>query len=547
METPDGKYRITRFRTFTHRLAGWLPSAWREPIAEHWLRRPDSPGPAAEHVIQYLLSAGKPVNGGRTAREAKVAVGADHFYDRQYRQYLNPTMGVFAATATQALIASGGNPKGRLWRRHRRTYSAMLEQSGNALPIVVIDRQSIALPLFLPRPKRQGEAAAVSRWLSGSDSMPNYYRDMVAGNAIRCEEPRVKAREQTAVGAVLETMNAALASRRLAILALHPHDPDAMGLHITLFGIEILTPERLVSEYGLEPAAIEAHSEAMLRTDSMLVFCVGCTEEVFTQCSQNLFVKRPRPDPESRLQPEPEPPISALKRLIPQQFETIQVTASASGLPGASPRNGVIGKAAFMSHRRNRTVLLIPYHPGNAVHGHAAKLWSNRYGSLVISDDHHALSRVTVSGPARIIGHRTARRQFPEVTAQVASQIGHNGKAVADPEYWFVQEVAELVQQRERLSANTLDATRPACSISAGGQAHHGKKPGYFNADELPPYDQHLQHRREAAERPTDPTGSQRRQWLETSRAALETRRLHLQKVLPDRESSERNDIDLPT
>ena len=259
MEQQDSKYRITRFRTLAHRLAGLLPPAWRDPIAERLLRRPDSPGPAAEHTIQYLLSTGKPVNGKRAAREAKVALGADHFYDRQYRQYLNPTMGAFAASATQALIASGGPPEGRLWHRHRRTHAAMLEQIGDALPIVVLDHQTVALPVFLPRAKRQGEADAVTRWLTGSDTLPNYYREIVAGHDIRCDETKVKARERSAVGAMLETVNAALASRRLAVLALHPHDTDAMGLHITLFGIEMLTPERLVGEYGLEPAAIDAH------------------------------------------------------------------------------------------------------------------------------------------------------------------------------------------------------------------------------------------------------------------------------------------------
>ena len=206
-----------------------------------------------------------------------------------------------------------------------------------------------------------------------------------------------------------------------------------------------------------------------------------------------------------------------------------------------------MGKAAFMGHRRNRPFLLIPYHPGNAVHGHAAKLWSNPYGTVVISDDHHTLCRVTVSGPARIVGHDIARRHFPKITAQVADQHGHNGKPVADPEYWFVQEITELVQQREPLSANSLDANRPTCSISAGGQAHHGKKPGYFEADNLPAYDQHLQHQREAAGRPADPTGTQRRRWLESARDALKDRQLHLQNVLQPMNASECACVELPS
>lgn len=195
----------------------------------------------------------------------------------------------------------------------------------------------------------------------------------------------------------------------------------------------------------------------------------------------------------------------SVQRLVNRQFEAIQVTVSASGLPGASPRNDEIGKAALMSSRRNRPVLLIPYHPGIAVHGHAAKLWSNPHGTVVIADDHHTLCRVTVSGPARIVSRHVARRQFPEITAQVAAQHGRNGKPLADPEYWFVQEIRVLVAQRKPLSANMLDANRPACNISADGQARHGEKPGYINDDNLPPYDCHLQHQREAAGRPADP------------------------------------------
>ena len=85
-------------------------------------------------------------------------------------------------------------------------------------------------------------------------------------------------------------------------------------------------------------------------------------------------------------------PALPLERLLAQQFETFQVTVSASGVPGASPRNGDCGKAVFLGHRARKPYVLIPYHAGNAVHGHAAKLWSNTQGTIVIYDDHSALS-----------------------------------------------------------------------------------------------------------------------------------------------------------
>jgi hypothetical protein len=525
MESTARKYRISPLRSLAHAVAGLLPAAWREPVAETLLRRAGSPAPAAEHVLQYLLSRGRPGHGGR---EAKAAVGADHFYERQYRQFLNPAMGAFAHTATQALVATGGPPEGRLWRRHRRSFAAMLEQRGEAPPLLVLNRETVAIALLLPRPKRSGEAELASRWLSGSGAMPAYYRELIEGTEIGGGDPGVRMRETAAAGAVLATLAAVLATRRLAVLALHPHDPDAMGLHITLFGVEALAPDDVSAKYGLEPSALAAYRYEARRADRALVFCVGATEEVFTQCSQNLFVKRPAPAGSRKPRRDPLPP---LDEFVARQFEAIQVTVSGGGLPGASPRNGDLGRAAFAARRGRRLQLLIPYHPGNAVHGHAAKLWSNPYGTLVLSDDHDTLCRITVSGPARVIGQATAAKRYPDVVARVCAQQGHNGKPVAEPEYWFVQEVADLCRQREPLAANDLDAVRPACSISAGGQALHGKKPGYFNADSLPPYDLELQHRREAAGLVADPTGASHRQWLEEVHDALEARLEHLGRI----------------
>ena len=214
------------------------------------------------------------------------------------------------------------------------------------------------------------------------------------------------------------------------------------------------------------------------------------------------------------------------------QFEALQVTVSARGIPGASPRNGDRGKAVFLGRHGLQLYLLIPYHPGNAVHGHAAKLWTNRHGTIVIYDDHSALSSVTVSGPSRVLTHEKVKRDFPMIAHEVTGGQRLNQTAFPDPEYWYLQEVTEIVQQREPLAANSLDPGRPTCSINAGGEARHGKKPAYFEADTLPLYDQVLQHEREKAGRPVDPSGGEHRQWNESVKCALDARREHLRRVL---------------
>jgi hypothetical protein len=80
----------------------------------------------------------------------------------------------------------------------------------------------------------------------------------------------------------LEVIDAVRHTRKLAVLALHPHDPDAMGLHITLFGITFLNPIQLAVDYGLSAAEINAHIETAGSMQRRLVYCVGGTEEVFT-------------------------------------------------------------------------------------------------------------------------------------------------------------------------------------------------------------------------------------------------------------------------
>jgi hypothetical protein len=124
-----------------------------------------------------------------------------------------------------------------------------------------------------------------------------------------------------------------------------------MGLHITLFGVQALTPRFVEQDYGLDPAALYRRRRAAEARDRLLVFCVGGTEEIFTQCSQNLFVKRRiihTLEGDEAASIRRWNPALPLERLIGAQFELLQVTVTASGLPGASPRNGDRGKAAFV-------------------------------------------------------------------------------------------------------------------------------------------------------------------------------------------------------
>jgi hypothetical protein len=527
------RYRLTPLRSNFHRAVGALPPTLREKAAERFLRRAGSPGPAAEHVFQYLLSAEKAKEKGAAKHlgEATVAKGADNFYERQYRQYFNSTMGAFAVTAKMAFVCSGDAPRGWLWGRRRRVHAAMLEETAGAPPIIVIDRQTVALPLLLPEPGT--EAAAVDAWLAGRKPMPRGYHAIAAGEEVRCAERRVRARRRGADGVLIEMTDAVLQSGKLAILALHPYDPDAMALHITLFGTQALGADRVEEEYGFRAEALDPWRGAASERGRRLRFLVGGVEELFTQCSQNLFIKRPAAEPDAPRRaaawPDAWEPGLRLERLLGAQFEILQATVSASGLPGASPRNGDRGKAAYVGRRGTRTFVLIPYFPGNAVHGHAAKLWSNPYGELVIWDDHCALSAIAISGPSWTVAHRIVERDFPAIAAEVATRQNRKGAAATPPDYWFLQEVAEIVRQVEPLAANSLDPSRPTCGISAGGLAHHGKKPAYFAADTLPPYDQALQHEREAAGRPVDPTGQDGYIfWTYELAPAVEARRAHL-------------------
>ena len=184
-----------------------------------------------------------------------------------------------------------------------------------------------------------------------------------------------------------------------------------------------------------------------------------------------------------------------------------------------------------METRRGRTHVLIPYHPGNAIHGHAAKLWTNPYSSVVCSDDHSARRRVTLSGRSWIADQAVVARRFPATSAAVLQPEGPDAPSVPEPVYWFVMRLDDVVWERGTLAANRLDPGRAACTINAGGQGRHTKKPGYFAADTVDRYDLHLQHERERAGRPVDPDGAERRAWTEAVTADLQARRDHLATV----------------
>ncbi len=463
-------------------------------------------------------------------RVGKTAKGADKFYERQYRQFLNPTMGAFAQTATMAILAAGGDPHGLLWSLRRPVAIAMAETRAAAPPIVVLDHQTVAAAVFLPQPQNEEESHALANWLFRGGAAPEAYRRLARGVPMHCADAGARAIRRSAAGSMIDIVDAALASGKLALLALHPHDPDAMGLHLTLFAVEALDPAHVERDYALGAGALDPWRHAAAASGSIVCFLVGGVEEAFTQCSQNLFVKRPRDDVAGESRPR-WTPLMPLDRLLGHQFEIFQATVSASGLPGVSPRNGEFGMAGFTAPRGGKTLTLIPYFAGNAIHGHAAKLWSNPWSSLLFWDDHSWFSAITVSGPTCIAEHRETAARYPHITETLAARRRRNGGAAANPEYWFVQEIHEISVQEEPVAGNWLDPARPPCSINAGGLAHHGKKPAYFAADGLPVYDMRLQHDREKSGRPIDPEGVSRRRWEWEAAGAFAARHAHLSKL----------------
>jgi hypothetical protein len=527
----DGRYARTLTGDIARSVLRAAPAHWREAAAERWFRRAGAPGPANEHVFQYLLSKKMCVNPAQGQAEQTVAKGADLFYERQYRQYLNATMSAYAATATVAFLGSGGKFRGHLWGKHRPLYAATLEaEAQGAPPIAVLGNQTVAIPLMLPAPAGLEAVKDIDLWLSGRGPMPRSYRERAAGEPVRSVTPGARARRRGATGALIEVADAVRRTGKLAILALHPHDPDAMGLHITLFGAQIISPKALEADYGLEEGFLRPWREAAQARNSVLRFCVGGTEELFAHCSLNLFVKRRLSGAGQATLPHSWSPSEPLDTLLAKQCELFQVTVSASGLPGLSPRNGDVGKAGLLVRHGGKASILMPYFTGNFAHGHAAKLWSNPRGALIIRDDHWSLNSLVIRGKSRTADHEWVKKHFPPVAAEFATRRKRSGERAADPEYWFVQEVAEILLQDEPLAANALDPVRPTGSIHAAGPALYEKKATYFATDNLPCYDQASQHEREAAGRPVDPSGAANRDWARDTAPALAARVAHLER-----------------
>ncbi|MCX6460348.1 MAG: hypothetical protein NTZ03_08550 [Actinobacteria bacterium] len=406
----------------------------------------------------------------------------------------------------------------------------MVEGLPAAPPILVLDHQSVAVVLALPQSLTAGDCASFWKWVTEQGDIPESLRIAMEGQPVESLRPGAIAFERSNAASTLEVMAAALTTGKLSVLALHPTDPDAMGLHITLFGVVGRDAATLAIEHGLGGDALAAMVEAAHRESCDLVFLVGGTEEIFTQCSQNLFVKRPPREGDVLPVSPGWTPMDPLINLIDSQCELLQVTVSASGLPGGSPRNGDIGSGAYVVARDDHDVLLIPYHPGNFIHGHAAKLWTNPHGVMVVHDDHDFLRNVTLRGPARVLSPHDARRDFPEV---VAVEIRRTSEAPGnrEPAYWFEQQVSEIIVETDSLAPMVLDEGRATCTISAAGQGKYSKKPAYFDAGCLDSYDQDLQHQREAAGRPVDPSGDAHRLWVAESAEKLAARTEHLNSV----------------
>ncbi len=517
-------------RTWRVRLVGAAPVGVRERAAEALLRRPGTPGPAAEHALQHLVGAWTPRAAGKRSKTEVIAQGADDFYARNYRQQLNPTMGAFAGTATHALLGAGTRMKGSPMRRRRTARAAIVGGRPQIAPILVLDERSVAIAIPVPASLVEECGSAFDRWLAGAGPLPVALRREIDGRSVATRSTRSVAVERSSVGSAHEVADAAITTGRLAVLALHPTDPDAMGLHITLYGVVGRAAAILAAEHGLGPEVLGPAMDAAARDGDTLLFLVGGTEEVFTQCSQNLFVKRPADADAPGLPEVAWSPADPLVDLLGAQFEMLQVTVSSTGLPGGSPRNGDAGSVAYVVERDGREVLLVPYHPGNFIHGHAAKLWSNPDGAMVIRDDHHHLRTVILHGPARVLDPGTAARRHGAI---VAAEVARTASAPGDrrPAYWFEQEVARIVVETDPIPPMVLDPGRATCTISAAGQGRHGKKPTYFDAGSLDGYDMVLQHHREAEGRPVDPTGAAHRAWVSASADQFDARRAHLRAV----------------
>ena len=130
-------------------------------------------------------------------------------------------------------------------------------------------------------------------------------------------------------------------------------------------GPNSLEPEQLRSSHGLAPAEMDKYLKLTELADVSNFRSWrhgGSIYPVLAESFRQIPVSSPNPE----LIRKKRNPSLPLVQLIRSQFEILQVTVSASGLPGVSPRNGDCGKRAFVASL-DITIVLIPYHPGNAV------------------------------------------------------------------------------------------------------------------------------------------------------------------------------------
>jgi len=132
-------------------------------------------------------------------------------------------------------------------------------------------------------------------------------------------------------------------------------------------------------------------------------------------------------------------------------------------------------------------------------------------------------------GKSWVASHERIRREFPEVSRSITHPDGGTEATVSDPVYWFVTRADTVTWERGALPAYILGEGREVCSINAGGEGRHTKKPKYFDTASLPAYDVAKQHHRESAGRATDSGGRARALWLESLAPALAAREEHFE------------------
>ena len=131
----DRRYTRTLIGDFARATLRAVPPHWREAAAERWFRIPAHP--VRQMSTSFNIFKARNARGHTDAGAGGIdrRQGRGFFYERQYRQYLNPTMGAYAATATVAFLGSGGQCRGHLWGKYRPVCAATLEAEAQGAPL----------------------------------------------------------------------------------------------------------------------------------------------------------------------------------------------------------------------------------------------------------------------------------------------------------------------------------------------------------------------------------------------------------------------------